>query len=98
VATSSDPSSKQIIVTVQDEGVGMDPATQSRIFDPFFTTKSDTKGMGLGLSISERIITAHGGKMDFQSSPGRGTTVRLLLPACFGETVTNESEGKTEDG
>lgn len=67
-----------IRIEVQDNGRGMDEATQAQIFQPFFTTKPN--GMGLGLSISRTIITAHGGSLDVESVPGRGTTFSISLP------------------
>lgn len=58
----------------------MDETTLRRIFDPFFTTKDVGKGTGLGLAIALRIIEAHEGRIEPESSPGRGTTIRLVLP------------------
>ena len=91
VQTSFDLASRHVILTVEDEGVGIDKETQSRIFDPFFTTKSDAKGMGLGLAISQRIINDHQGKIDFQSHPDRGTKARVILPVGDSESGINET-------
>nr|WP_319393554.1 PAS domain S-box protein [uncultured Desulfobacter sp.] len=66
---------------IQDNGPGMDKATQSRIFEPFFTTKPVGVGTGLGLSVSYFIITQnHGGTMDVISSPGKGANFIIRLP------------------
>jgi signal transduction histidine kinase len=64
--------------TIRDSGVGIDPTTKGRLFDLFFTTKE--QGTGLGLSMVKKIIDAHGGKIDIQSSPGQGTTISFNLP------------------
>ena len=71
-----------VVVEVTDTGIGMPPETLSRIFEPFFTTKSPDKGTGLGLAISRDIVADHSGDMSAHSIPGRGTTVRVCLPAC----------------
>ena len=65
---------------VADEGVGIPAEELPRVFDPFFTTKERGKGTGLGLSISYAIVKRHGGEMQIESEPGRGTTVHLCLP------------------
>ena len=81
-----------IVIKVADTGCGMSPEIQARIFDPFFTTKSADRGTGLGLSTTLGIVRGHGGKMEVESYPGRGTTFSILLPA--GETEHRE----TRDG
>lgn len=71
----------QVILVVSDQGVGIPNRDLKRIQDPFFTTKRDSGGTGLGLSISAGIMEEHGGRLDFSSTPGCGTTVRALFPA-----------------
>ena len=65
-------------LTVRDSGVGIDPAHRSRLFDPFFTTKDE--GTGLGLAIVHSIVEAHHGRIDVESSVGKGTACSIILP------------------
>ena len=65
-------------VSVTDTGGGIPPEQINRIFEPFFTTKK--KGTGLGLMIVQRIVRAHGGRIELESHVGRGTTFRIWLP------------------
>lgn len=67
-------------VAITDTGCGMTPETIARAFEPFYTTKDIGKGTGLGLSISHGIVTDHGGRIEVESAPGRGSTFRILLP------------------
>lgn len=70
----------EVLITVRDTGVGLDPITRERMFDPFFTSKE--RGLGLGLSISRTIIEAHGGRLWATSNQeGPGTTFQFTLPA-----------------
>jgi PAS domain S-box-containing protein len=68
-----------LVITVIDSGSGIDPEDLAKIFQPFFSAKKG-KGIGLGLSISERIIKNHGGTIAVESIPGKGTTFRIHLP------------------
>ena len=63
---------------VSDTGAGIAPEALTRIFDPFFTTKNE--GTGLGLSLSYAIVKDHGGDIEVDSEPGRGTTFTLIFP------------------
>jgi signal transduction histidine kinase len=68
----------RFILSVRDTGQGVSRENLSKIFEPFFTTK-DT-GLGLGLATTKRIIEEHGGRIDFQSSEGEGSSVIISLP------------------
>ena len=81
VATSWDPQGQALKLTVRDEGVGIPAENLAHLMDPFFTTKRDSGGTGLGLSVSAGIVKDHGGRLEFQSAPGQGTTAILTLTA-----------------
>ncbi len=68
------------VVSVVDDGIGIEPEILDRLFDPFFTTKPPGKGTGLGLSISYDIVRRHGGEIQVESEPGRGSVFRVVLP------------------
>jgi len=63
-----------------DNGSGMSSETLEHIFDPFYTTKKAGEGVGLGMSIVHTIVKEHGGKITIDSSEGKGTTIKILLP------------------
>jgi two-component system NtrC family sensor kinase len=70
-----------VVAEVIDQGVGIPRADTSKIFEPFYTTKGPGRGTGLGLSICYGIIADHGGRIEVDSTPGSGSTFRILLPA-----------------
>jgi PAS domain S-box-containing protein len=72
---------------IADSGVGIPPPVLERIFEPFFTTKSIGHGTGLGLSTTLGIVKSHGGVIRVYSTPGAGTTFRILLPTLAPETA-----------
>ena len=78
--------SQFLSVDVDDTGPGIAPEDCERIFTPFFTTK--TSGTGLGLAVSQRLVTQHGGLIRIESEPGRGTRVRISLPVAPGSEET----------
>jgi signal transduction histidine kinase len=80
VETAYDKTRAAVKVIVRDEGSGISPEDLPRVKDPFFTTKRDTGGTGLGLSVSDKIVTAHGGTLTFDSVLKQGTTATLTLP------------------
>ena len=71
---------QKLLITISDNGHGIDQEHLSKIFDPFFTTKEPGKGTGLGLSITYKIIQEHKGQIHFESEVGKGTTVVISLP------------------
>jgi PAS domain S-box-containing protein len=79
VSTSYDEKKRSILISIQDEGMGIPPKALPHIMEPFFTTKRDSGGLGLGLSISSRIVKEHGGTLTFTSQPGKGTTAEIIL-------------------
>lgn len=73
-------STDYLCLTVGDNGVGMDPATRARAFEPFFTTRARQENSGLGLVTIRRIVLRAGGRLYLESSPGKGTEIRVFLP------------------
>ena len=67
-------------VTIQDTGIGMTDEVLARAFEPFFTTKPEGQGTGLGLNLVFSTVRRHGGLVDVQSAPGRGSTFTVWLP------------------
>jgi signal transduction histidine kinase len=78
-------SSRGHTIEVRDTGTGIDPEAVSRIFDLYFTTKPD--GTGIGLAVTQQIVTAHGGTIEVDSKPGAGTRMTIRLPRATGEAV-----------
>ncbi len=77
------------LITVADTGFGIAETDLPKIFQPFFTAKK-RRGMGLGLPICQRIVKNHGGRMEVESEPGKGTSLKIYLPS---EQRTTESPG-----
>ena len=84
------------LISISDDGIGMDAVTAQLAFDPFFSGRDDAgeiePAAGLGLSVSNGLIESHGGSISIHSRPGRGTTVRIHLPA-GGTHAIGESRG-----
>lgn len=94
------PEGSVLEVVVKDNGPGISGTNLGKVFDPFFTTKPAGEGTGLGLSMCYRIITAHGGAINVQSSAGKGTEFILRIPTAPAEpdpTITEESATATHE-
>jgi two-component system NtrC family sensor kinase len=96
VTTRPDPGGGARI-EVSDTGVGIEPGHLARIFDPFFTTKEHGIGTGLGLSICHGAVTDLGGRIEVESTPGRGTTFRVILPRASNTAAPVKTPSSTED-
>ena len=83
------PEDKGVIISIQDNGVGMGPEDLAHLFEPFYTTKPS--GTGLGLSISYDIVAQHGGEILVDSEPGQGTTFTIRLPTSTGAQAWNKN-------
>ncbi|GAA0816338.1 response regulator [Spirilliplanes yamanashiensis] len=79
-----------VALSVADTGAGMPPEVLSRAFEPFFTTRPRGQGTGLGLATAYGVITDAGGHIALDSEPGRGTTVRVYLPAAARDTTRTD--------
>jgi PAS domain S-box-containing protein len=78
------------VLTVVDDGLGMDDETMAQIFEPFFTTKPLAESSGLGLSTVHGIVGQSGGTVDVESESGRGTTFTIRLPAAGAAVLPGE--------
>jgi signal transduction histidine kinase len=83
----------KILVSVADKGIGVAKADQKKIFEKFYRAENtlvhETKGSGLGLALVQHIMEAHGGTVELESSPGKGSTFTLVIPAERGKRATS---------
>jgi signal transduction histidine kinase len=82
-----------VTLAVIDTGKGIDPSIRDRIFEPFFTTKQVGQGTGLGLSIAYGIVQLHGGRIEFESEPDRGTQFTVHLPLLSPDPTSERPDG-----
>jgi signal transduction histidine kinase len=80
ISTKRDDKEKRVKLFFRDNGLGIAESLKEKIFEPFFT-QGKKEGAGLGLSITKKVVEAHNGQIDVQSSLGEGATFMILLPA-----------------
>jgi signal transduction histidine kinase len=89
IGVTARSSGAHVTVTIRDRGIGIAPAEQARIFEPFYraadVVAARIQGAGLGLSLVQRIVEAHGGRIDVSSAPGTGSEFSVVLPIAAGE-------------
>ncbi|MFT8243731.1 histidine kinase famiy protein [Roseomonas sp. BN140053] len=85
------PGGRYVSLSVTDDGEGMPPHVLERATEPFFTTKPTGKGTGLGLAMAQGFVQQSLGRLEIESEPGRGTTVRMLFPAVDGAEAPNHA-------
>ncbi len=89
ITISTRSQNKSILITIEDDGPGIDTNILDKIFDPFFSTKEPGQGTGLGLSVSYGIVREHNGEIRVQSKPGHGSRFTIVLPI-YDKSGTNE--------
>jgi signal transduction histidine kinase len=91
IGIEADASGREVRLVIADKGIGIDAAQHARIFEPFYRAPeviaAQIQGAGLGLSLVQRIVESHGGRVTVQSAPGTGSTFTVHLPAASGEAV-----------
>jgi signal transduction histidine kinase len=100
LTVSADARDAEVMVSVTDRGIGIAPADQPRVFETFVRLETglvhDVKGAGLGLSLVDQIIRAHGGRVELRSAVGEGSTFTIVLPVAGGmEAARPEPSRKT---
>jgi two-component system, cell cycle sensor histidine kinase and response regulator CckA len=83
-------------IEIKDTGAGIPACDINKIFEPFFTTKDKSEGTGLGLSVTMGIVKMHSGAIEVESKPGKGTNIKIFLPAEHHITDSEEQESADE--
>jgi signal transduction histidine kinase len=86
LSVTLDEKGQEVVVEIADRGTGMPPEVLARLGEPFFSTRGE-RGTGLGVGICRRIVTEHGGTLEFHSTVGEGTRAVVTIPALAGEAV-----------
>jgi len=80
ITSSLNQESDKVDITISDQGSGIAPNDLERLFEPFYSTRLDKGGSGLGLFVTNFLVSQHHGTLDFSSELGKGTTVKVSLP------------------
>jgi signal transduction histidine kinase len=102
IRVSARASASAVLLSVTDRGIGIEPAEQARIFEPFYRAPAvlaaQMHGAGLGLSLVQRIVAAHGGRVTVKSTPGDGTELTVQLPIASREPITRPAPASSPIG
>jgi signal transduction histidine kinase len=98
IRTGFDHSTQRVVLSVTDNGAGMDDELREKIFHAFFTTKEEERGTGLGLSIVRRLVSSHQGDITVESRKGSGSTFTVLLPVGGPDTNRKGVESLWQNG
>jgi len=90
----TEPPDDRLVISVRDDGSGMSERAIEHAFDPFFSEKEAGRRAGLGLARARRLVDRHGGRIELQSEPGRGTTARIILEDWRGERQPEQTPAK----
>jgi signal transduction histidine kinase len=97
IRVSARRSASEVSVTVADHGIGIEAADQVRIFEPFYraadVVAAQMHGAGLGLSLVQRIVVAHGGRVTVKSAPREGSAFTVQLPAAYSPSSADAPSG-----
>ena len=85
----------RVVIEIKDTGSGIPPEVSNRVFEPFFTTRRTGEGLGLGLAVTRDVIAALDGEITIDSVVGKGTTVRIALPATEFSTQGSSTRSRT---
>ncbi len=88
------PLGPYVLLTVSDDGIGMDAEARAHVFGPYYTTKNRAEHTGLSLAVAHGIIQSHNGFVDIVSEPGKGTTFHIYLPAVPSAPLAKKQEGE----
>jgi signal transduction histidine kinase len=87
ISPASSGNGRWLKISIADTGIGITEESKKRIFEPFFTTKKIGEGTGLGLTICEKIVKEHSGRLEVESAVGKGSSFSVFIPVPQGKRI-----------